>query len=285
MASPRQSMRDDPLRPVPLPPPAPAKEGSAKLPDTTLWYADTGGSGEPVVFLHPAASGDGRLWSYQQPVFAAAGYRVVVYARRGYYKSGAVDGAKPGKASEDLHNLIGVLGLGRVHVVSSGAGGSVAADHALSYPDDLLSLTVSSNYAGVRSGYIRDAAQRARVPQWNALPRWFREFSASYAVANPDGLKQWMALQDEATKGTGVEQEAANRITAEKLEELGVPTLLLTGDADSSTPPSLMRMLAGHIRDVELVIVPETGHSPYWERPQLFNDAVLSFIGRHPARR
>jgi pimeloyl-ACP methyl ester carboxylesterase len=133
----------------------------------------------------------------------------------------------------------------------------------------------------VRSGTIWEAAQRARVKQWNELPRWYREFSASYVVANPDGLKTWIGLQETATKASGIEQEASNLITAEKLAELKVPTLLLTGDADSSTPPSLMRMLARHIPDVELIIVPETGHSPYWERPDLFNDAVLDFLDRH----
>lgn len=285
MAIVRNGETADPLAFVPLPKPAAAAEGIARLPDTTIWYSDTGGSGEPVVFLHPAASGDGRLWAYQQPVFAAAGYRVVIYARRGYFKSGSVDSRHPGNAGQDLHRLITHLELGKVHVVSSGAGGSVAADHALTYPEQIISLTVSSNYAGVRSGYIREAAQRARVPQWNQLPRWYREFSASYAVANPDGLKAWMALQDDATAAAGVEQEATNKITEETLERLKVPTLLLTGDADSSAPPSLMRLLVRHIPHVELVIVPEVGHSPYWERPQMFNDAVIDFIRRHPLQR
>ena len=105
----------------------------------------------------------------------------------------------------------------------------MAADHALSCADQLLSLTISSNYAGVRGGHIFAAAQRARVPQWRELPRWFREFSASYAVANPEGLAVWVALQDEATRGSGVEQEAWNVIKAESFAALRVPTLLLTG--------------------------------------------------------
>jgi pimeloyl-ACP methyl ester carboxylesterase len=272
---------DDPLVPVPLPAQAAAKRGTAQLPGARLWYSDTGGSGTPVVFLHPAASGDDLLWGYQQPVFAAAGYRVITYARRGYYKSEPAVAENPGNAAEDLSNLIEVLGLGKVHVVSSGAGGSVAADHALSHPDQLLSLTVSSNYAGVREGAIWDAAQRARVEQWKDLPRWFREFSTSYIVANPEALQRWMDLQDDATRASGVEQHVSNVITAEKLQELEMPALLLTGDADLSSPPSLMRMLARHIPDVELIVIPESGHSPYWERPDLFNDAVLDFIGRH----
>ena len=272
---------DNPMVPVPMPAQAPATDGFAHVPNGKLWYRDSGGTGAPVVFMHPAASGDPLLWGYQQPVFVAAGYRVITYARRGYYKSDRLDPAHPGNAAEDLHHFLNALGLGKAHVISSGAGGSVAADHALSHPEQVRTLTVSSNYAGVRSGYLYDAAQRVRVKQWNELPRWYREFSSSYIVANPDGLKYWMSLQEEATKAKGVEQEGYNLITAESFGQLKVPMCLLTGDADSSTPPSLMRMLASHVPDVELKIVSETGHSPYWERPDVFNAAMLDYLDRH----
>jgi hypothetical protein len=39
----------------PVPAQAPAKEGLAQLPDTRLWYTDTGGNGPAVVFLHPTS--------------------------------------------------------------------------------------------------------------------------------------------------------------------------------------------------------------------------------------
>src|SRR5260370_24447719 len=61
----------DPLAPLPMPPQAAAKEGIAQLADTQLWFWDTGGTGEPIVLLHPA-SGSGLIWGYQQPVFATA---------------------------------------------------------------------------------------------------------------------------------------------------------------------------------------------------------------------
>jgi pimeloyl-ACP methyl ester carboxylesterase len=41
-----------------------------------------------------------------------------------------------------------------------------------------------------------------------------------------------------------------------------------------------MRMIARHVPDNEVVIVPECGHSPYWEHPEFFNRIVLGFIGR-----
>jgi pimeloyl-ACP methyl ester carboxylesterase len=41
-------------------------------------------------------------------------------------------------------------------------------------------------------------------------------------------------------------------------------------------------MIARHVPDNEVAIVAECGHSPYWERPDVFNHAVLEFIGQHP---
>jgi pimeloyl-ACP methyl ester carboxylesterase len=40
-------------------------------------------------------------------------------------------------------------------------------------------------------------------------------------------------------------------------------------------------MFAEHIKTAETVIVPEAGHSTYWEQPEVFNRAVLSFIRKH----
>jgi len=60
-----------------------------------------------------------------------------------------------------------------------------------------------------------------------------------------------------------------------------VPTLLMTGSADMFTPPSVQRLIARHIPENELLVAPECGHSIYWERPDLFNRAVLDFIARH----
>jgi pimeloyl-ACP methyl ester carboxylesterase len=37
------------------------------------------------------------------------------------------------------------------------------------------------------------------------------------------------------------------------------------------------------MRGAETVIVPEAGHSVYWEQPEVFNREVLAFIGRHSA--
>ena len=270
---------NDPMVPVPIPEQVPAKERIAELPGTHLGYWDTGGTGEPVVFLHPA-SGSALIWLYQQPVFANAGYRVIAYSRRNYYNSDSAPDDNPGTGSEDLHNLIEFLGPEKFHAVSSAAGGSVAADYALSHPERLLSLTVSSNNLAAASGYIAETAAKIRLKEWDVLPRWFRELGPSYRAANPEGVEKWIELNHESETGRGARQRLANVVTPEKLQTLKVRTLLMTGAADMFTPPSITRMIARHVPDNEVVIAAECGHSVYWERPEFFNRTVLGFIGR-----
>ena len=68
-------------------------------------------------------------------------------------------------------------------------------------------------------------------------------------------------------------------ITQARLRELKLPTLLISGAADMSTPPSIFRMIAAEIPNSRVASLPEAGHSTYWEQPELFNRAVVDFIG------
>lgn len=270
----------EPPMPIPVPTQVPVKDGVAELPGTRLYYWDTGGSGPALVLLHPA-TGSALMWVHQQPAFAQAGYRVIGYSRRGYFGSEPARKDDPGIAADDLHQLVAHLGIEKFHAVSSAAGGSIATDYALSHPERLLSLVVTSNSAGVRTGDIADRAASLLPAGFEQLPPEFRELGPSYRAANPDGVRQWLELEHKAKSGELVRQRFANAISAEKLNSIKIPTLLMTGDADLYTPPSLLHMVAAQIPGSEVVIVPDTGHAIYWERPDVFNRAVLDFIGRH----
>jgi len=267
----------NPMRPIPILAQVPAKDGMAQIPDTRLWYWDTGGQGVPIVLLHPA-TGSALIWGYQQPVFAKAGYRVIAYSRRGYYNSAPFDPNNPGIGCEDLRHLADVLGLKRFHVLASAAGGSIASDFAFSYQDRLLSLTISSNSFGVREGEIAKVAASIRPKGFDQLPPEFREIGPSYRAANPEGVKAWIELEHKALIGPRVSQTLKNQITQAKLKDLKLPTLLIAGAADLYTPPSISRMIAAEIPNSRLALIPEAGHSIYWEQPELFNRAVLDFI-------
>jgi pimeloyl-ACP methyl ester carboxylesterase len=261
----------------------PAREGHADLPGVRLSYSDTGGTGTPVVFVHPA-TGSRRVWEYQIPAFTAAGYRVIAYDRRGVGQS-VVDpaGPQPGTASDDLLGLVEHLKLDRFHLVGSAAGGIVSLDIAVSFPQRLRSLVVANSIGGVQDEDYLEMGRRLRPPQFNALPPELRELGPSYRAANPAGTARWQALE-KASKPEGTTPpplKLRNHLTFSLLESISVPTFLLTGDADLYTPAPVLRLFAARIKSSESLVVPEVGHSAYWEQPDVFNQAVLAFIRKH----
>jgi pimeloyl-ACP methyl ester carboxylesterase len=268
------------LQPLPIPVQAAARQGMAKLADISLWYWDTGGSGQPVVLLHPF-TGSGLIWSYQQPVFARAGYRVVGYSRRAFQNSEAGPMYNAGTASEDLHALVSFLGIDRFHAVSSAGGAFVAADYAISHPERLRSLVLACSILGVQDDEIAKMLGSLRIPESESLPAYFRELGPSYRAADPIGTARWRELERSSMPGERIQQTFKNSISLQILENLQTPTLLIAGDADLIAPPPLARAFARHIPHSQLKVLPECGHSAYWERPDLFNDAVLDFLRQH----
>ena len=114
------------------------------------------------------------------------------------------------------------------------------------------------------------------------MPPELREVSPSYRAANPEGTKRWVELEKPSrAPGAPPAQPLKNTITFARLETIAVPTLLLTGDADMFAPPPVLKMFAAHLKGAPTIVVPEAGHSTYWEQPDVFNRAVLNFIRKH----
>ena len=264
--------------------PMPGRETYAPLSGVRIWYRDTGGNGVPVVFIH-AATGSSQVWEHQLPAFTTAGYRVVAYDRRGFGRS-VIDpsGVQPGSGADDLLALIDRLGIGRFHLIGTAAGGGIALDFALSFPQRLRSLVVANAVGGVQDEDYLELAQRIRpAPQFDALPPDFRELGPSYRAANPVGTQRWLELEHTSRPqgSPPPAQTMRHRITFALLQEIKLPTLLITGDADLYAPPAVLRLFAARIENSESVVLPEAGHSAYWEQPEIFNRTVLEFIRKH----
>ena len=252
------------------------------LPGVDLWYEDTGGTGEPVVFLH-AASGTCECWLYQLPVFTTSGYRCVTYDRRTWGRSRATDPSQqPGFAGDDLHALVEHLSLDRVHLVGTAAGGIPALDYALTHPERVRSLVATNTIGGVQDEEYLEVQQRLRPPEIQNLPVELRELGPSYRGTDPEGAKRWLEIEEASRPDGAVPMQPLREpITYARLQTMRVPTLVLSGEADLLSPPVLMRMLAAHIPTSRFASLPDAGHAGFWERPQVWNGLVLEFIGQH----
>jgi pimeloyl-ACP methyl ester carboxylesterase len=264
------------------------REGHLPVPGAKLFFVDSGGNGIPIVLLH-AATGTTRAWQYQVPAFDTAGYRVIAYDRRGWGRT-VVDPSGPaGTGADDLMGLLDGLKLDRVHLVATAGGGFVAFDFALSFPARLRSLTVADSIGGVRDPEVLDLEARIRPPQFDALPAEVRELGPMYRAANPEGTRRWIEIERDSRPSlpqTSTLQLAysvpmRNQLSLALFEQIRVPTLILSGGADMTAPPPLMRLFAARIKAAEFVVVPNAGHSTYWEEPDAFNRAVLDFVRKH----
>lgn len=230
-------------------------------------YQDSGGKGQVVVFLH-AATGHGGMWQHQLPAFTAAGYRCIAFDRRA-----------DGFAADQVEELATELALPRFHLVGTAAGAIIAVDYVLSHAPRVRSLVIANSIVGVQDPDYLEMSQRLRPsPQFDKMPADFRELGPSYRAANAEGTRRWDQL---ARAKPRVAYTIRNPITYAALETIAAPTLLLTGDADLYMPPSVLRLFAAHIRGAESIVIPECGHSAYWEQPEMFNRSVLAFLEKH----
>ena len=258
---------------------APARQAFAELPGVRLWFTDAGGDGEPVVLLH-ANTGTSESWEPQVAALIKAGYRAIAFDRRGWGKSIAnpATGPPPGSIAEDLDQLATFLGLDRFHLVGVAGGGFAALDYAAWQGRRLRSLVVGASTGSVADKEVQDFIARIEIPGIRSLSAHYREVSASYRGANPDGTARWLEIHEHAQQKGAPAQPLRTPNTFAKLATIGVRTLVMTADADLIAPPGLMQLWARHVKGAQWVVVPDAGHSIAWEQPERFNAALLEFL-------
>ena len=248
-----------------------------------MFYRDAGGSGIPVVLLH-AASGNSLLWNHQFAALAQAGYRAIAIDYRGVGIS-----AGPGDWTPRIDELIVSLGIDRFHLLGTAAGGGTALQYALLHGAKLRSIIIANSHGNVTDKDYLEMGKRTRpAPQFDDLPVEFRELGPSYRAEFPEGAAQWRALSaakpGDLSRGPAKAPPvlaAAEVVTWAKLERLTLPALLVTGDADLYMPPSVLRLFTARMPHADWAVIPETGHSSYWEAPVAFNRVLLEFIAKH----
>ena len=252
----------------------------ADIPGARLWFKETGQHGTPVVFLH-AASGTNDSWGLQEPAFIESGYRCIAYDRKNWGRSESVTPA--GSAGDDLEALAQHLGLNRFHLVCTALGGIVGLDYTVEYPDRVISLTVSSSFTGVTDQSYLDVQTRLRPPEISNLPIELREVGPSYRAVNPEGVAEWLRIEESSRHEITPEEGQLPRspMTYARLAAMQIPVLMLTGGADLLSPPAMMKLVADHIPNCRFEVVPEAGHAAFHEEPEVWNKLVLKFIGQH----
>jgi 3-oxoadipate enol-lactonase len=245
---------------------------------------EVAGDGPGVILMH-AGLWDRRTWDAQYDVLARRS-TVVRYDARGYGRS-----SLPKTRYSDLDDLGAVMeaaGLEDATLVGCSMGGTLATLFAIDRPARVRALVlVSSGLYGHR---------------WAVGGGWERHGDQVEAAVARGDLRQAVDLDLRPWVPMGTEDPAGARLRAnarenaqlltidddlsvapewtalERLEEIGVPTLILEGERDVPEFREIARMLAERIPGARLETVADADHVIHVRRPDEFNRLVLAFL-------
>lgn len=240
------------------------------------------GEGETVLLLHPV--GLDLTWCDSLAKRLRPHFRVLRVDLRGH--GGSPAPPEPWRIKDlagDVHALLGASGLAPAHVVGLLLGGMVAQVLALDYPDDVNSLVLSgtaSTFAATARETLAARGSAAEKGGMEAIARPTLERWFTPGFLDSELVEQCrQRLLTDRVAGWAATWRAISTFDAfPRLREISVPTLVTTGSVDTSTPPEAARTIADAIPDATLHIMPGAPHMAPFERPDLFNPLVLSFL-------
>ena len=260
--------------------------GSAKLA-----VSEWGGGGPSVVALHPGV-GDRRIWQWCAPVWAAAGFSVVAYDRRGFgeteYRPEAHDDLV------DLRMVTAATDSRPAVIVGNSRGGGLALDLALEFPQDVAALVlIAASPTGYDYGKWPTAPAEAEQDELVEAA----EASGDLDLVNRletrywlDGVEQpedrvggpardlMLQMNGEALRagpvGEGIERSGA----WDRLGEIGVPVLVVVGECDLPGIRLQGAQLCDAIPGAVMAVIEQSAHCPSLDQPDQLNTVVVDFL-------
>jgi pimeloyl-ACP methyl ester carboxylesterase len=241
------------------------------------------GRGTPVVLLHSGAS-DHREWRRQLDALADE-FDLVAWDAPG---NGASDDPPPDwrmpEYADCLAAFAAALGLDRPHVVGLSFGGTLALEVYCRHPELPRSLVLASAYAGwagslppeVVAARLEAVERDLELPPEQLTARWLPDLLTEQA---PQQLREELTEIMVAFHPGGARpmvHAMAEADLRDVLPTIGVPTLLLYGDADVRSPRELAETLHAAIPGSALTFVPNAPHMLNMEAAEAVNEALLA---------
>lgn len=238
------------------------------------------GAGPATLWVH-GAGGTAAIW-WQQAEHFAKTRRFIAYDQRGYGQSACdmsfvtVDALVP-----DALAVMDAAKTRSAAVICQSIGGWTGINLALRAPERVERLVLSSTMAGINHppAIASVMASNDKVDDRGPVsivigPDVFAE--------NP--FKAYLYQQANAFNTTfdasklGSFFSADNLVPLEDLEKVTCPVLVISGENDILWPPHTLEAIVEALPDARQVIIKGSGHSPYFERPDVFNGLVEDFL-------
>ena len=268
--------------------------------DVRIAYMDVApvgpATGRAVVFHH-GGSYYGWYWASQIEALTDAGYRVVVKDRLGWGKS-----SKPILPySMSLHasntaRLMEHLGIERAAIVGHSIGGQMSTRFAFLYPEKTTHL-VTVNQIGLtdrrpgRGFNPFDGRIDADPDLQAAYEADVRTDTRRYVEWKPEFLEHLRIRHGQRLSGDWPRLAYVRRLggnlrsmdtVVNDWPHIKTKTLILGGEIDGPEFPDNARRAAEILPNGEVFLIPNVGHNPHEEVPDIVNAELIRFLGTDP---
>ncbi|HEX8495064.1 MAG TPA: alpha/beta fold hydrolase [Pyrinomonadaceae bacterium] len=261
------------------------ESGMAELGNGKLYY-EVMGRGRNVVLIHGGLA-DSRLWDDQFKALAKH-YRVLRYDLRGFGKSDFSMG--PLSHVEDLAALLKFLRIEKASFIGLSLGGMIAMDFALEHPAMVERLVLAASglrgYQGVKNEKAIAVSKAAETEgREKAIALWLEHPFFATGKSNPSYQQRMREMLTDNFRTWGptpapIVWTWPTRPVIEKLQAIKAPTLVIVGDMDFSNITAIADILAAKIPGAKKAVMTNVSHHLNMEKPQEFNQLVLSFLRR-----
>jgi 3-oxoadipate enol-lactonase len=189
--------------------------------------------------------------------------------------------------AEHLKGVLDEMRLERAVVCGLSMGGYVALAFLAKYPDAVQGLILCNTRAGADDEKGREGrrASEATVKESGVaaiakamLPKMLTPATLAAMPGLGASVHATMARQPAAGVIAALRGMAARPDRTPMLSSIRVPTLIITGSADTLIPPGESEAMAKAIPDSRLVVIPSVAHLSNLESPDAFDAAVRDFL-------
>jgi pimeloyl-ACP methyl ester carboxylesterase len=262
--------------------------------DLTVRYWDQG-QGEPLLLIHGMGACL-EAWAWNVDALSAK-VRVIAPDLPGSGKS-----SRPARqdilslryAGEFLSRFLTALEISTLNVAGNSMGGALAIQLALMYPELVRRLILVD--AGGLGKEVHWVVRAASLPIPDRLAehpsRWLIQLAASQMMLRHDSsseefVRRVIAYSQVPGTGSTVLRMARTGVdcrgqmtpfSADELRQIRAPTLVIWGEADRVIPLEHAEVALHAIPDCRAVVLSRAGHGPQIDRPEVFDELVLSFL-------
>lgn len=243
-----------------------------------LYYEECGTGPKAVVLLHDGVV-NSAIWDDVWPTFCKQ-FHVIRYDRRGYGRSPATK--KPYFEADDVAALLRDRKVSQAALVASSHGGNIALSFALRYPAQVSELALIGPEA---EGFpYSEHFVMAQVAFQGAKdPTEVRVQNTYFILPGNDAAREHLRrlLKASPQDHKHNDMPLPEKPTFPYVQDLRVPTLILIGSGDIADNQAVAGALVMAIPGAARVVVPDTGHLLYLEKPEVFSSLVSGFLNSH----